>query len=600
MIRTMQRKLVGIFLGLMVAFAPLTWHGRGMVVSVSAAAAPNSWTPAAPISALATHPEVVPLLDGRILMLSGRGLGDQYSGALPSPQLYDPATGAWSSTATPPWAGVADSQFAVRLSDGRVLIGGGAVGTGPTEYTSRNTYIYDPSQPNGGTWTPAALMPTGLTAPGAALLQDGRAIVVCDDRIYAYSPGTDSWTQLTNLPYPFRNPLVLATSNNKVLAIGGTGEYSPGAFQSFYVYDVASNAWTLGPVTAGGYGRAAVLLANGRVLIAGGGNETSGPSTHAILYDPVTSTYTMTEMHVPRIGHALVRMSNGLVLAAGGRTPNVTLSAEVYDPATNAWYTAANLGDYHHGAGSAALPNGTVLVAGGGTLTSEIYTPGDLTPPIVSTPITTIRSGVAIGSTTVPARVIWVWSDAGGSGIKSFDVQRSYDGGAWTTVATGLTSAAYNVTLTVGHRYRYQVRGRDNAGHIGPWHAGATVKPAVTQNSSTSVKYSGTWSTTYSSVYLGGSARYASGAGASASYTFTGRSIAFVTSRGSNRGSARIYVDGALISTVNLYATTYTYRYLAFQQTWTTSATHTIKIVVVGTAGHPRIHLDAFALLRDP
>jgi hypothetical protein len=73
-----------------------------------------------------------------------------------------------------------------------------------------------------------------------------------------------------------------------------------------------------------------------------------------------------------------------------------------------------------------------------------------------------------------------------------------------------------------------------------------------------------------------------------------------VTTRAARSGSARIYIDGVLASTVSLNASSYTYRYVPFQKTWTTSATHTIKIVVVGTSGHPRIDIDSFVVLRNP
>ena len=36
----------------------------------------------------------------------------------------------------------------------------------------------------------------------------------------------------------------------------------------------------------------------------------------------------------------------------------------------------------------------------------------------------------------------------------------------------------------------------------------------------------------------------------------------------------------------------------AWQQTWSTSATRTIKLVVVGTSGRPRVDLDAFVVVK--
>jgi hypothetical protein len=37
---------------------------------------------------------------------------------------------------------------------------------------------------------------------------------------------------------------------------------------------------------------------------------------------------------------------------------------------------------------------------------------------------------------------------------------------------------------------------------------------------------------------------------------------------------------------------------VVWQGTWATSATRTIKLVVVGTAGHPRVDIDAFVVVR--
>jgi hypothetical protein len=110
------------------------------------------------------------------------------------------------------------------------------------------------------------------------------------------------------------------------------------------------------------------------------------------------------------------------------------------------------------------------------------------------------------------------------------------------------------------------------------------------------VHYYGTWPTVSSTSCSGGSERYATSAGASATYTFTGRSIGFVTTTSATRGTARIYVGGVLLATVDLRSSTTRYRVIAWQGHWSTYATRTIKIVVSGTAGRPRVDLDAFAV----
>jgi hypothetical protein len=152
-------------------------------------------------------------------------------------------------------------------------------------------------------------------------------------------------------------------------------------------------------------------------------------------------------------------------------------------------------------------------------------------------------------------------------------------------------------TLVAGHTYRFEVRARDTVGNVGPWHAGPTDYPALTQQTSTAVHFSGASSTTTSGVYSGGSERSLAAAGASASYTTTARSLSFVTTVGPTRGSARVYLDGVFQTTLDLNNPTTTYRYVAFSKVWSSVGTHTIKIVSVGSP-YPRIDIDAFGVMR--
>ena len=118
------------------------------------------------------------------------------------------------------------------------------------------------------------------------------------------------------------------------------------------------------------------------------------------------------------------------------------------------------------------------------------------------------------------------------------------------------------------------------------------------QETSSLATYVGGWSRVVSTGALGGYVKYKSAAGATASYTFTGRAIGWVAPRSSSRGSATIYIDGGYVATVSLYRSSTLARYSVYRTSWLTSGTHTIKIVVVGTAGHPRIDVDAFTVLR--
>jgi archaellin len=57
-------------------------------------------------------------------------------------------------------------------------------------------------------------------------------------------------------------------------------------------------------------------------------------------------------------------------------------------------------------------------------------------------------------------------------------------------------------------------------------------------------------------------------------------------------------IDGVGVATINLHATSLHYRRIVFAKSWVTSGTHTIRIVVSGTAGHARVDLDALVVIR--
>jgi len=245
------------------------------------------------------------------------------------------------------------------------------------------------------------------------------------------------------------------------------------------------------------------------------------------------------------------------------------------------------------------VPEGAVEdLAGNPLVASDTFTMiVDRSAPTTSTPTVALLSNKSVGA-TLPASILWSGADVGPAGIWSYDVARSSDGQAFQTIATGLASPALGTWLTPGHTYRFEVRARDKANNVGPWKAGPTLTPALTQQTSSAVHWAGsTVSTSYPS-YSGGSERYLASAGASASYTTTARSLSFVTTKGTTRGQAKIYVDGVYQATVDLNASASTFRFVAYTRTWSSVGTHTIKVVAVGTPGHPRVDVDAFGVIR--
>lgn len=310
--------------------------------------------------------------------------------------------------------------------------------------------------------------------------------------------------------------------------------------------------------------------------------------------------------------------------SAAGLSFGVSFSTSVTGLAAADFATSGTATGCSIGAPSGSGSSYTVAVSGcsGGTVTLTLHAgavldslsdPGpatdvssasvtiDRTAPTVTAPAATIRSGVQLSGTTFALALGWVAADSGGAGLTTCDVWRSADGAAFAQILTGVAcgpASVANVGATSGHSYRFEVRAHDAAGNVGAFLAGPTLKPTLYQQTSTSIGYHGTWTTSTYASYSAGTVKYATGAGAYATFTFTGRGVAFVTTRAASRGSVKVYVDGVLVTTVSCYAASTTFRWVGFARTWATSGTHTLKFVVVGTAGHPRVDLDAIEVLR--
>jgi hypothetical protein len=182
--------------------------------------------------------------------------------------------------------------------------------------------------------------------------------------------------------------------------------------------------------------------------------------------------------------------------------------------------------------------------------------------------------------------------------VASYDVARSIDGRPFRVIASGLASASLAVSLPPGHAYRFKVRARDRAGNVGGWQAGPALWPALVQQGSGALTYREAWRVVTHPGYSGGTTASTSVGGAVARYAFTGRSIAWVTTGGPDRGAVRIYVDGDYVATVDTRARSSIARFVAFSRTWSRVGTHTIRLVAVGTTSRPRVDLDAFEVLR--
>jgi len=155
-------------------------------------------------------------------------------------------------------------------------------------------------------------------------------------------------------------------------------------------YDEATGEWRL--VRAMKHSRAlhgATLLPDGRVLISGGltccqpGDTPAFTADSAELYDPAADAFASTgSMAAGRFAHASALLPDGRVLVAGGNGDAVPpLGTEIYDPSTGEFSPAGDLATARSGHSAVRLTDGRVLIVGGiapdgsAVGTTEIYDP---------------------------------------------------------------------------------------------------------------------------------------------------------------------------------------------------------------------------------
>jgi hypothetical protein len=108
------------------------------------------------------------------------------------------------------------------------------------------------------------------------------------------------------------------------------------------------------------------------------------------------------------------------------------------------------------------------------------------------------------------------------------------------------------------------------------------------------IRYRGGWASAPNSGYLGGSVAWSKTVGATAAFTFTGSSIAWVGPKGPTRGAALVLLDGKPVARVSLWRSTFVTRTVLFKRTFRTTGRHTLTIRVLSVPSHPTVAIDGF------
>jgi Kelch motif/Galactose oxidase, central domain len=221
------------------------------------------------------------------------------------------------------------SPTATVLRDGRVLVTGGEA---RDNRKLRSAELYDQRT---GRFTPTGAMRTPRGAHVAVLLRDGRVLVIGGtdgDLVLAttelYDPKRGRFTPGPRLRVARQKHAAVVLRDGRVLVVGGSDERDfGGRLASAELVDVRRKiAVRVAPMSARRYKLpdAAVLLADGSVLVAGGAQELER-------FDPRRSRF----VPAGRIDASLAfstatRLRDGRVLVAGGYDERIDVSARAW------------------------------------------------------------------------------------------------------------------------------------------------------------------------------------------------------------------------------------------------------------------------------
>lgn len=222
------------------------------------------------------------LPNGKVLLVGGVGTGWTF---LKNAELYDPATNSFTTTGD--MLAARESHTVTLLRNGKVLIAGGHKDRRAAMTIYSSAEIYDPAT---GKFTATGDMTRIRHKHGAVLLTDGRVLIVggADKRdgrppyssveIYDPATGTFSATGDMNSPrYKLQDTIVLL-KDGKVLIAGGANRAE--------VFDPAKNrfSYVTGDMGASRHFATATRLQSGQVLIIGGYHGNNEVSAQAWLF----------------------------------------------------------------------------------------------------------------------------------------------------------------------------------------------------------------------------------------------------------------------------------------------------------------------------
>jgi hypothetical protein len=385
-----NRALVPLLVGLLLAAlggAALLIGGRLVAPRTPPHTYLNELVSAPDLSLPMAYPALVPLLDGRVLVI-----GDDGDGGGTRALVYDPATGISEPTGPLVSGESLWVQSAVRVKDGKVLIIGNTFASPEQDATQ----VFDPTNRR---FTPVGPMNTPRSGAAVALLPDGHVLIAgghplgqeaATSSAELFDPDTSTFSTTGSLGTSHADTTTAILPDGRVFVAPGASRLTA------EVYDPGTGTFSAaGTMSSYFQGHIAVALPDGRAVLLGG-SSLSGQG-FADVWDPISLTFSpgcrprpcpvlspdgglmAPESDLPGPVTGATLLDDGRILLLG----RYTNWSGIYDPATGTTLMAQTPRAW--GPSATRLADGRVLLAGGLADGMTNHGEGGGTAPGVST-----------------------------------------------------------------------------------------------------------------------------------------------------------------------------------------------------------------------
>lgn len=344
------------------------------------------------------HATVTLLLDGRVLIAGGNNPAAPSAAPFASAEIYNPATESFTLTGSMTTGRTIHT--ATLLPDGKVLIAGGW--SSVTNSSIATAEIYDPSS---GTFTGTGPMSSARSQHAATLLGSGKVLISAgwiagsSSTAELYDPSAGTFAPMMgNLTAARNTHTATLLQNGNVLVAGGFG--TSGVLATAEIYDPVAQSFTAtGSMARARGSHTATQTLDGNVLIYGGDGTGGSQET----FNAAAGTFgSLATVEPIRHWPAAIRLPFGFVLVAGGNSGGAFWAgtflalSDALKAFSGGSFATSSMNAGQWGGAAVALPNGRMLVVGGGPVKGDLYCPASKPIALLAIPDQSVNEGATL------------------------------------------------------------------------------------------------------------------------------------------------------------------------------------------------------------